>query len=186
MAGLGAVAAIYVMGLTACKPGPDDGHDLGALAKGSMAKLQAQSTPGVQATAPFTDASGKSVDLSKFKGQVVVLNLWATWCGPCVKEMPTLAKLQADFAGRPLKVVAVSTDSDSQVDKAKVFLAARPPLAFYHDSGLKLVASLTPRTDGFPATYLFDKKGQLKGVLQGEADWASPEAEKVVAALLGS
>ncbi len=186
MIGLGAIAAIYVMGLAACKPGPGGGGDLSALATGAMAKLHPETSAAPQTPAAFDDAAGKSVQLSAFKGQVVVLNLWATWCAPCVKEMPTLARLQADFAGRPVKVLAVSTDSDGQIDKAKAFIAARPPLDFYHDDGLKLVASLTPRTEGFPTTYIFDKTGRLRAVLQGDADWSSPEAEKVVAALLTS
>ena len=136
--------------------------------------------------ASFLDPDGKSTTLPAFKGDVVVLNLWATWCAPCVKEMPTLAKLQAAFAGRPVKVLALSTDGVGQTEKAKAFMAEHPPLGFYQDPHFAVAPALTPRIEGFPTTLLYNRSGQLKGVLQGEADWSSPEAKAVIEALLKS
>ena len=131
--GVGAIAALYVMGLAACKPMTGSETSLAALAHGTMSKLQPPATPSSYPDAGFVDGAGKPVKLSDFKGQAVVLNLWATWCAPCVKEMPTLAALQTAYAGKGLKVVALSADSPFARDKAKAFIAAHPPLDFYQD-----------------------------------------------------
>ncbi len=183
--GAGAIAALYVMGLAACKPGPDvaAGPGLASLAHGAMAKLQAPAAPASYPDASFVDGAGKPVKLTDFKGQAVVLNLWATWCAPCVKEMPTLAALQTAFAGKGVKVVALSADSAGQTDKAKAFIAAHAPLDFYQDAKFAVPSAITPHIEGFPTTLLYDRGGRLKGVLQGDADWSSPEAKAVVQAL---
>ena len=181
--GVGAIAALYVMGLAACKPSPDAGTSLAALAHGTMAKLEAPAAPATYPDAAFVDGAGKAVKLSDFKGHAVVLNLWATWCGPCVKEMPTLAALQSGFAAQGVKVVALSADSPSATDKAKAFIAAHPPLDFYQDDKFAVPSALNPPVSGFPTTMLYDKAGNLRGVLQGDADWGSPDARAVVAKL---
>ena len=115
--GVGAIAALYVMGLAACKPSPDAG--VATVAHGTMAKLKPPAAPATYPDASFVDGAGKSVKLADFKGQAVVLNLWATWCAPCVKEMPTLAALQTAYAGKGLKVVALSADSATATDKGQ-------------------------------------------------------------------
>lgn len=148
-----------------------------------MAKLQAPAAPASYPDASFVDGAGKPVKLTDFKGQAVVLNLWATWCAPCVKEMPTLAALQTAFAGKGVKVVALSADSAGQTDKAKAFIAAHAPLDFYQDAKFAVPSAITPHIEGFPTTLLYDRGGRLKGVLQGDADWSSPEAKAVVQAL---
>jgi thiol-disulfide isomerase/thioredoxin len=182
--GVGAISALYVMGLAACKPATGSDVSLASLAHGPMSKLQ---TPAVAAGYPdaaFVDGNGKAVKLADFKGNVVVLNLWATWCAPCVKEMPTLAALQTAYAGKPVKVVALSADSASASEKAKAFIAAHPPLTFYQDAKFAVPSSITPHIEGFPTTLLYDRAGHLKGVFQGDADWASPEAKAVIDKLL--
>ena len=181
--GVGAIAALYVMGLAACNPG-DAG--VGSLAHGTMAKLKPPAVAATYPAAGFVDGAGKPVKLSDFKGQAVVLNLWATWCAPCVKEMPTLAALQAAYAGKGLKVVALSADSASATDKAKAFIAAHPPLDFYQDASSAVPTSLTPPIEGFPTTLLYDRQGNLKGVMEGDTDWNSPDAKAVVDKLLKS
>ncbi len=182
--GVGAIAALYVMGLAACKPGPDVG--VGALAHGTMAKLKPPAVAATYPAAGFVDGAGKPVKLSDFKGQAVILNLWATWCAPCVKEMPTLAALQTAYAGKGLKVVALSADSAGATDKAKAFIAANSPLAFYQDASSAVPTSLTPPIGGFPTTLLYDRQGNLKGVMEGDTDWNSPDAKAVVDKLLAS
>jgi thiol-disulfide isomerase/thioredoxin len=151
-----------------------------------MAKLTAPPAPESYPDAAFVDGQGRPVRLSDFKGQAVVLNLWATWCAPCVKEMPTLAKLQGDLALQPVKVVALSTDSPGETDKAKAFIADHGPLNFYQDPHLAVTSAITPRVQGFPTTLLYDRQGRLKGIFQGDADWSSPDAEAVVKALTRS
>ena len=182
--GVGAIAALYVMGLAACKPGTGSQMNLAALAHGTMSKLQPPATPSSYPDASFMDGAGKPVKLSDFKGQAVVLNLWATWCAPCVKEMPTLAALQTAYAGKGLKVVALSADSPFAAAKAKAFIAAHPPLDFYQDTQLAVPSAITPHIEGFPTTLLYDKAGNLEGMLEGDTDWSSPDAKAVIDKLI--
>src|SRR5687768_3348934 len=107
-AALGVAGAIYIIGSASTTP--TGGGKLEDLAKGEMAKLETPLDPAPAPAQVFYDAGGKPVRIADFKGQVVVMNLWATWCAPCVAEMPTLAALQRDYAGKPVKVVAVSLD----------------------------------------------------------------------------
>ena len=160
------------------------GGDLKALATGEMGKLvvadQAKPSPPIVAQA----LDGSSVKLADLKGQVVVVNLWATWCAPCVKEMPTLAKLQAAYAGQPVKVLAISLDKGQpDVDKAKAFIADKRPLDFYHGD-YALAFAITPATEGLPTTLIFDRAGRERARLEGGADWSTDQAGKIVDALL--
>ena len=123
---MGAIAALYVNGPRRLQTAA--GRQLATLAHGTMAKLQIPAVSSTYPAASFVDGAGKPVTLSDFKGKAVVLNLWATWCAPCVKEMPTLAALQTAEAGKGVKVVALSADSPSATDKAKAFIASHPPL----------------------------------------------------------
>jgi thiol-disulfide isomerase/thioredoxin len=111
---------------------------------------------------------------------VVVVNLWATWCAPCVKEMPTLAKLQEAYAGKPVKVMAISLDKGQpDIDKARAFIADKAPLVFYHgDYGLAF--SVDPPTEGLPTTLIYDRSGHERARLTGGADWSTPEARAVL------
>ncbi len=172
------------MGLAACKPGPDAG--VASLAHGAMAKLKPPAVAATYPAAAFVDGAGKPVKLADFKGQAVVLNLWATWCAPCVKEMPTLAALQSAYAAKGLKVVALSADSVSATDKAKAFIAVHSPLTFYQDAPSAVPTALNPPIEGFPTTLLYDRQGNLKGVMEGDTDWNSPEARAVMDKLLAA
>jgi thiol-disulfide isomerase/thioredoxin len=175
---LGVAAVLYVMVAAVAKPGATDG--LQALASGAMAKLKIVEPPGPPPPTPFVDAAGKPLNLAAFKGKVVVLNLWATWCAPCRKEMPTLARLQAAYAGKGLAVVAVSLDTAAETKTAKAFLAQYRPLRFYQDANFNFVTDLKPTPAGFPTTILFDRSGQERAIMSGETDWSSPEARAVV------
>lgn len=169
---------LYVIFGSAIKPSP--GRDsIHALAVGSMAKLQAPSQPSTYPSAPFVDGDGRPVRLSEFRGKVVVLNLWATWCAPCIKEMPTLARLQSMYPGR-VAVVALSQDRAADTAAAKTFIAAHAPLAFYQDAKFTVAPQLVPPVQGFPTTVIFDRAGGARAVLAGEADWSSPEARAVL------
>jgi thiol-disulfide isomerase/thioredoxin len=180
---IGAAAVLYVIGGSAFKPG--GGSSMAALAVGPMKKLVGVS-PAPPPAIPFQDASGKSVTLADFKGQVLVVNLWATWCAPCVAEMPTLAALQRAYAGKPVKVVAVSIDDAASTAKARAFIAGHAPLAFYQDADLKLPFAFTPPAAEFPSTIVYDREGMQRARMTGGADWASPQAKAVIDKLLGS
>lgn len=174
-----AVALLY--GLAGCsnKPG-----DLKPLAHGAMAKLTATTGPAPEPETVFKDAAGKPHTLAEFKGKVLVLNLWANWCAPCKEEIPSLAKLQTAFAGKPVQVVAVSLGQGKDEALGAAFLARNPPLAFYTEPTDNFSFAFKPVVEAMPTTILYDAKGVEKGRLAGGADWSGPDAKAVIQSLL--
>ncbi|HZZ88145.1 MAG TPA: TlpA disulfide reductase family protein [Caulobacteraceae bacterium] len=174
-------AALYVIPGCTAKPG----GDLNGLATGAMRKLVVDAHPAPAPNTPFVDAAGKAHTLAEFRGKAVVLNLWATWCAPCVEEMPTLAKLSATSAGQPVAVIPVSVDRDEDRANAQAFIAKHGPLPFYQDPKYALAFAVKPPTGDFtlPMTVLIDARGNIRARLSGGADWSGPDARKLVAAV---
>ena len=159
------------------------GGDLKSLATGPMAKLVVDAKPMPQ-TLQAQGPDGRTATLADFKGDVVVVNLWATWCAPCKEEMPTLARMQAHYAGKGVKVLPISLDKgDGDIAKAKVFIADKPPLAFYHGD-YALAFALSPPTEGLPTTLIFDRSGNERARLVGGADWSTAQADRIIDRLL--
>jgi thiol-disulfide isomerase/thioredoxin len=158
--------------------------DLKSLATGPMAKLVVPATPGAAPGASFTGPDGKVMHLADLKGQVVVVNFWATWCGPCKEEMPSLARLQKDYAEKPFKVVPISVDKPEAATEAKAFLKSHGDLGFYNDPNYSVVFSLNPRPDGIPTTVIYDRQGRERARLSGGADWSTDQAKKVMDTVL--
>jgi thiol-disulfide isomerase/thioredoxin len=160
----------------------------GPLAKyavGSMAKLKTWAQPRPMPASTFNDADGKPTDLSKFKGKVVVVNVWATWCAPCVVEMPTLAALQKRYEGSDLVVVPVSVDKPIKLADAKNFIDVNAPLLLFHDPlGVAGLPTALGPLRGMPSTIIYDRKGREVARLEGEAKWDSPEAIALMEAVL--
>lgn len=129
----------------------------------------------------FQAEGGSAVRLSDFKGKPVVLNLWATWCAPCVEEMPSLDRLQRDFPG--VTVVAISLDKQGE-DKVRAFYAENglTHLKIFTDPSMKAMMALG--VPGLPATILIASDGTEVGGINGAYDWDSAEARRAVAALL--
>jgi thiol-disulfide isomerase/thioredoxin len=130
----------------------------------------------------FSDATGASTNLSDFAGKPVLLNLWATWCAPCRREMPSLERLQARL-GDKITVLAVSEDIGGNK-------AVAPFIAKF---GLKAVKTyLDPKStltqafnvDGLPTSFLIDRRGRVIGRVEGEAEWDSPKMLSVIEPLL--
>ncbi|MFZ4165558.1 TlpA family protein disulfide reductase [Brevundimonas sp. NPDC058933] len=157
--------------------------DLAIYARGSLSKLLTPApTPAPDYV--FKDAEGRDVRFANFKGKVAVVNLWATWCAPCKIEMPTLAALAEHYKGRDdFAVVTVSMDVDKAVPEARAFIAEHPPLTYYADPKFQLPFEF-PGKGAMPQTILLDRRGHVRAVLTGEADWASAEAKALVEALL--
>jgi thiol-disulfide isomerase/thioredoxin len=176
---VGALAALYVIPACTAKPPAD----LKSLAAGDMKSLSVEAQPAPAPQIPFADASGKSHTLADYKGRVVVLNLWATWCGPCVAEMPTLAKLQSAEAGKAVAILPVSVDREEDKANAEDFIAKRAPLGFYTEPTYALARAFTPAVEGLPTTVLIDPAGRVRARLSGGADWSGPDARKVIDAL---
>jgi thiol-disulfide isomerase/thioredoxin len=145
----------------------------------------APSTPKPVPEIAFVDGAGKEVSLADFQGEVVVLNLWATWCAPCRHEMPSLDRLQARFGGNGLEVIALSLDR-GDVGKVREFYdeLGITSLAIYHDPDGRAGRELG--APGLPTTILIDRSGQEVGRLLGPAEWDSEEAIAVIEALVGS
>ena len=160
------------------------GTDLSRFKVGEMSALDILRDPPPQPTQSFTDASGASTNLAAFQGDVVLVNLWATWCAPCITEMPMLADLQTEFSDTDLRVIAVSVDRLDDRAKAKARLAqlSNGALAFYHDPRMAIVYPMKAR--GFPTSVLYDRNGKELARLAGEAKWNSNEAHALMRAAL--
>jgi thiol-disulfide isomerase/thioredoxin len=124
-------------------------------------------------TASFTAPDGKSVTLAAFKGKPVLLNLWATWCAPCIKEMPTLDALAAKEGGA-VTVLTVSQDLEGKAKVAPFFKAhGFAHLQPYLDPKLALSTALQAN---LPTTILYDSTGHEMWRVMGGYDWSTPEA----------
>lgn len=156
---------------------------LAGLNKGAMAALLVRPKPLDLPAFTFAGADGKPKSLADFKGKVVLLNIWATWCVPCREEMPTLDKLETKLGGKDFAVVAVNTDKGG-TEKAAAFLkeTGASRLALYTDPPGKLFSEL--KAVGMPTTLIIDRNGKEIARLAGPADWASPEAIAVIEAAI--
>jgi len=172
----------------ACKPAVELARRLAPLARGEVAAVKiAKSGLKVPGLA-FQDAAGKSLTLEHWRGRTVLLNLWATWCVPCRKEMPALDALQQRLGSPDFEVVAVNIDTRDP-DKPKAFLKELgiSKLAYYADPSAKTFQDLKEigRAFGMPTTMLVDKQGCELGTIAGPAEWASDDALKLIQAALG-
>lgn len=127
------------------------------------------------------DLKGKKHSLSDYKGKVVLLNFWATWCPPCVKEMPSMQRLQDKYQGKDFEILAVNMGEDSTT--IEIFLQKMTvnfPILLDSDGAIlkqwKIFA--------FPTTFLVDKEGNIAYALFGGLEWDSPEAVAVVEELM--
>ena len=148
----------------------------------SLSVLKLEKEPKNVPSVGFTDAAGRHYALETFRGRYVLLNLWATWCAPCVAELPALVRLQARAPG--LRVVAINTDR-GQIDAA-AFLRANGARALvpYRDSDVTMLRSF--KAYGLPLTVLIDPQGKIVARAEGPADWDSPEAVKYFKRVTGS
>jgi thiol-disulfide isomerase/thioredoxin len=150
---------------------------------GEMAAFVTKKVPEALPDITFEDASGKPVTLSSFKGKTILLNLWATWCGPCREEMPALDHLQKELGSDKFEVVALSLDRGG-------YAASRKFLDELKANDVKLYADPTAKQGmalkliGMPTTILIDKNGNEVGRLAGSAKWDSPDAKKLIEAAI--
>jgi thiol-disulfide isomerase/thioredoxin len=176
-----AALAPVLYGLAGCS---NSGSDLKSLAHGEMAKLEVSASPAPEPTTVFKDAAGRPHTLAEFKGKVLIVNLWANWCAPCKEEIPSLAKLQTAFAGKPVAIVPVSVGKGADETQGHAFLDRNPPLAFYTEPTYAMAFAFKPPVEGMPTTILYGPDGVERARLVGGADWSGPDARKVVEALL--
>jgi thiol-disulfide isomerase/thioredoxin len=154
-----------------------------ALSQGQMAAFVFRKAPEDLPEVKFLDASAKERTLADWRGKVVLLNLWATWCLPCRKEMPALDRLQRELGSDQFQVVAVSVDRTG-LEGARKFLAdtGAETLALYADPTARMGSTL--RAAGLPATLLLDRQGREIGRLLGPAEWDGEDAKRLIAAAM--
>lgn len=181
MLAFGAAAVLYVVFAASSKP--EQGQGLTRFARGEMERLIVLPDPPPLSARALRDAAGAETNLTAFQGEVLVVNLWATWCAPCVEEMPTLGALQERFAGR-LRVIPVSVDSEGDRAKAQVQLAeltgGRLPFLIDITRGVLFDA----QAPGMPVTIIYDAQGREVARLAGGADWSSDETAALLEAVL--
>jgi thiol-disulfide isomerase/thioredoxin len=189
------LAAVYGIGAmqrnpadASCKAATELAKRLAPLARGEVAAIGIAAEPKRLPELAFTGADGKPRALADFQGKTVLLNLWATWCVPCRKEMPALDALQGKLGGDTFEVVAVNIDTRN-LDKPKTWLqdVGITKLGYYADPSAKVFQDLKAigKAFGMPTTLLVDAQGCELGTLAGPAEWASDDAVKLVQAASG-
>ena len=182
MFAIGLGAFLYVLFAAGSKPNATTG--LAQFKRGALAGLELIPDPPPIPARSFRNEAGEDVRLGDWTGKVRVVNLWATWCPPCLVEMPTLAEMQRQYGSDRFEVLAISLDRESDREAAIADLAelSDGALQFLHDPSYGLAFDLKAR--GLPTTVIYDASGAERARLPGEADWASPEAFGLVEALL--
>ncbi|WP_330083612.1 TlpA disulfide reductase family protein [Methylocystis iwaonis] len=161
-----------------------------AQAQADMPALQTNSSQFVELR-PRSDApqlslerlDGKSMRLDAFRGKVILMAFWATWCPPCRRELPSLQRLRAQANPRKLEIIPISVDTQGRkavagflqrmdVNELPIYLDNRQKIAARADAEANAPFTLY----GMPITYVIDKRGSVVGYITGEVDWTSPEA----------
>jgi thiol-disulfide isomerase/thioredoxin len=188
-------AAIYGYGAfkrgpagdSACNGAVETARKIAPLAQGEVAALTMATTPLRLPDLAFEDADGKPRKLSDWRGKTVLVNLWATWCVPCRKEMPALDSLQTKLGGKDFEVVAINIDT-RDAEKPKNFLkeANLTRLGYFADSKAKVFQDLKSigKALGMPTSVLVDGQGCEIANLAGPAEWASDDAIKLIKAAM--
>ncbi|MCK0197559.1 TlpA family protein disulfide reductase [Ancylobacter sp. 6x-1] len=172
-----------------CSSASETARRIQPLVKGEVAAFSPTLTPRRVPDLAFTDGAGKPLRLADLGGKVRLVNVWATWCAPCRKEMPALDRLQGELGGDDFGVVAVNVDTrDPQKPRDFLKETGVQHLAFYADEKAQAFQDLRSAGRGFglPATLLVDAKGCEIGFMAGPADWAGPDALALLRAALGT
>lgn len=190
---LGGVAAFYsVQGRAgnsgSCAAAAATAEKLRPLARGELAAVEVAKASQPLPNLAFNGPDGQPTTLSAFKGRTVLVNLWATWCLPCLHEMPSLDALQGTLGGQDFAVVAINIDTRN-LEKPKTWLAERKidQLGYYADPEAKVFQDLrsAKKIEGMPVSFLVDPSGCELAMLQGPADWASQDALSFIRTALG-
>src|SRR5438045_2120549 len=188
--GLGGIYGFGVLkptasGDPACRGAVDIAHRIAPLAQGEVAALTMATTPLRLPDLAFADADGVPKKLSDWRGKTLLVNLWATWCVPCRKEMPALETLQTKLGGPNFEVIAINIDTRDP-EKPKNFLkeANLTRLDYFNDQKAKVFQDLKQigRARGMPTSVLVDGQGCEIGTIGGPAEWGSDDAIKLIKA----
>jgi thiol-disulfide isomerase/thioredoxin len=163
---------------------PNAGSTAGAPPSSATAGFVFYAQPSALPEVRFTDGEGRNLSLANFRGQPIVLNIWATWCGPCRKEMPALERLQTVVGRSNLFVLPLSIDRQgASVVKRFYGELGLTALGIYVDTSGKVSRDLD--TVGIPTTLLIDRDGGEVGREVGPTEWDSPEVVALIRQHLG-
>ncbi|MFN3614035.1 MAG: TlpA disulfide reductase family protein [Rubrimonas sp.] len=180
-------ACLYAAALLGATPaaawGPDAQAAVQAARTGEMEKLIVHDAPRDRLSTPFADGDGVERVIADWEGQVVLVNFWATWCPPCLKEMPALDRLAAERNSDDFAVLTISTDR-GDLEKPRRWFAENgiENLPLLHDGRLRLAQEAALL--GQPTTLLLDRQGREIARFQGDAEWDSDEAWAVIEAVI--
>ena len=175
-------AALYTLLVVGANPGAA-APDIASLREGDLRKLVVAADPAPVPEAAFETFEGAPVSLADYRGKVVLLNFWATWCAPCRKEMPALQALQQDLGGDGFQVVTVATGRQAPAAITRFFDEIEVTgLPRHRDPQMALARQMAVL--GLPVTVLIDAEGREVARLTGDADWNSDSARAIIAALM--
>jgi thiol-disulfide isomerase/thioredoxin len=173
----------------ACRPAVDTASRIAPLVHGEVAALAVAQTPFHVPDLAFKDAEGHDKTLADWHGRTVLLNLWATWCVPCRREMPALDALEQKLGGPDFEVVAVNIDTrDPQKPLNFLKDVGVSHLTYYADQSARVFEDLKSagKAFGMPTTIIVDRAGCEIGNMAGPAEWASDEGVKLVSAAIAT
>jgi len=173
----------------ACRQAVETASRIAPLAHGEVAALTVARTPFSVTNLAFKDSAGHTRTLADWRGRTVLVNLWATWCAPCRREMPALDSLQARLGGPNFEVVAVNIDTRDP-EKPLAFLkeVGVTHLAYYSDDSAQVFEDLKTagKAFGMPTTLIVNRDGCEIGDMAGPAEWSSDDGVKLVSAVLSN
>jgi thiol-disulfide isomerase/thioredoxin len=171
----------------ACRASIETARRMAPLTRGEVAAVSVADAPKSLPPLTFKDGTGTTRSLADWRGRTVLLNLWATWCVPCRREMPALDALQSKLGGGDFEVVAINIDT-RDADKPKEWLnnVGVNTLAYYADNTARVFQDLKAvgKAFGMPTTLIIDPNGCELAALAGPAEWASEDALRLVTAAL--
>jgi len=171
----------------ACRSAVNTAKRIAPLVRGEVAALAVAQTAFPVPDLAFKDASGRELKLADWRGRTVLLNLWATWCVPCRREMPALDALQALLGGADFDVIAVNIDTRNP-QKPLAFLkdVNITHLAYYSDPSARVFEELKTagKAFGMPTTVIVDPSGCEIGTMAGPAEWASDDGVRLIGATI--
>ena len=173
------IKKVMLAGLLFAALTPISGAFAEAPLEGDMVKFVPSAETRLVPDTPFISADGQPIKLESFKGKTILLNFWATWCAPCVKELPSLDRLNADLGDESFEVVLVSIDrGGARVYKPFMEKLGITATGSAEDSKAALMRAM--KAPGLPTTYLVAPDGNILGRLVGDAEWDSDAAKALI------
>jgi len=157
-------------------------HETNESYDGTINSLRWLESPITVAEVLIRNEQGGRIALSRFRGQIVLLNLWASWCKPCAMELPALDRLQQRLGGDDFIVVAVSLDSDPELARQMFADLSIESMAFYSETAEQLAKNFP--VDVLPTNLLIDRDSRVMGLLRASLNWDDSESENLINRLI--